>query len=154
MSLPLKAIDRLFERLGATYGTEYTRMYEAVDTQALKTVWAHELAVFDGRLEFIAWGLENLPERCPNAIQFRNICRAMPAAPEKLLPLPKADPERLRAELAKLGDLKAKLVPTIDQKEWARRTLAGIKHGDRRTPTVEQMARDALAPRALFGRPL
>ncbi len=27
----------------------------------------------------VAWALENLPERCPNVIEFRNLCRQAPA---------------------------------------------------------------------------
>ncbi len=147
MSLPLKAIDRLFDRLLATYGSEFSRLYEGIDNAGVKTVWAHELAVFSDKLEFIAWGLENLPERPPNAIQFRNLCRTMPAPPERVLEAPKADPERLKAELSKLGSLKMHLtrpLPTQDQKQWARNILAGIAAGDRRTPAIEKLARDAL----------
>lgn len=146
MALPLKAVDRLIERLHGTYGIEFSRMFVTFDPVAIKTIWAHELSCFDGKLEYIAWGLENLPERPPNSIQFRNLCRTMPQPPEKRLEAPKPDMDRLQGELAKLQDLKMQLKvgPTQDQKQWARNILAGIAAGDRRTPAVEKLARDAL----------
>ena len=78
MSLQIKAVDRIFHRLAATYGADFMRKYEGVDEADMKTVWAHELGGFAGDLMAIAWALENLPERCPNVIEFRAICRKSP----------------------------------------------------------------------------
>ena len=80
MSLPIKAVDRIFLRLLATYGTEFSGRYAGVQDGDLKSMWAHELAGFASDLPSIAWALENLPERCPNAIAFRNLCRQAPRA--------------------------------------------------------------------------
>lgn len=140
-----KAIDRLFHRLSATYGAAWDRSLGATPEVDVKTVWAHELSAFSGSLHRIAWALENLPERCPNVIEFKNLCRAAPSPEAPALPEPKADPARLAAELAKLVPLREKLTSAIapkDCRQWARDILANPKG---RTPTVLDMARRALA---------
>jgi hypothetical protein len=146
MSLPIKAIDRLFERLGATYGSAWTRQWADIPISDAKSAWAHELAGFDGQLESLAWALENLPEKCPNLIEFRNLSRRAPAPEMPKLPEPKADPERLRKELARLGEIKLKTLSTkLDHKEWARRIIARHDAGDKLNPTTLRFAKEALA---------
>jgi hypothetical protein len=123
MSLNSKTVDRLFDRLSATYGREFRARYEGVEEAAIKTSWAHELASLGPHLHMIAWALENLPEKAPNVIIFRNLCRSAPALPEKLLPAPKADPKRVAAELAKLSPLVTAAksgAMRIDHRAWAR----------------------------------
>lgn len=146
MSLPIKAVDRIFLRLLATYGTEFSGRYSGVQDGDLKSMWAHELAGFASDLPSIAWALENLPERCPNAIAFRNLCRQAPRAEVPQLPEPKADPERLRAELARLQPLREAIVATspVDHKAWARRIVARAEAGERVNRASLSMARGAL----------
>lgn len=138
------AIERLFHRLKATYGEDWERHWSSIPMSDVKTSWAHELGSVP--LESIAWALENLPERCPNAIQFKLLCRSAPAPAVELLPLPKADPERVKAELAKLRPVE-KPNPENNlyyQKDWARRILASKSGGLPVNPTVLRMAKDAL----------
>lgn len=146
MSLPTKAIDRLFERLSATYGAAWTRQWADVPINDVKSAWTHELTGFAGNLEAVAWALENLPERCPNVIEFRNLCRRAPAPELPRLPEPKADPERLKRELSKLVEIRAKAVATttVDHKAWARRIVGRFDAGDKVNPTTLRFARDAL----------
>ena len=146
MSLPIKAVDRIFLRLLATYGTEFSGRYAGVQDGDLKSMWAHELAGFASDLPSIASALENLPERCPNAIAFRNLCRQAPRAEVPQLPEPKADPERLRAELARLQPLREAIVAAspVDHKAWARRIVARDEAGERVNRTSLSMARSAL----------
>lgn len=146
MSLPIKAVDRIFLRLLATYGTEFSGRYSGVQDGDLKSMWAHELAGFASDLPSIAWALENLPERCPNAIAFRNLCRQAPRAEAPQLPEPKADPERVRAELARLQPLREAIAATspVDHKAWARRIVARVEAGERVNRTSLSMARSAL----------
>lgn len=145
MSLPLKAVDRLFERLTATYGNEWTRRWEGIDEAAIKTLWGHELAIFAGRLDAVAWALENLPPRAPNVIEFRNLCRQAPRPPEAPLPAPKADPARVAAELAKLGDVRKQAAAGgVDHKAWAKALLARDAAGEKVRPISLQFARQAL----------
>ena len=127
-----KAIDRLFDRLGATYGAAWDRSLGATPLLDAKSIWAHELQGFAQRLEAVVWALDQLPEHPPNVIQFRNLCRQAPAPVAPLLPEAKADPARLAAELAKLGDLRATVTAQPgDMKAWARRLRAREVAGDR-----------------------
>ena len=145
MSLPTKAIDRLFERLAATYGAAWTRQWADVPMNDVKSAWGHELQGFATQLEALAWALENLPERCPNVIEFRNLCRRAPAPDMPKLPEPKANPERIKAELAKLAPLRQAAAQEFgDRKEWARRIVSRHQAGDRVRPLCLQFAREAL----------
>lgn len=118
----IKAIDRLFQRLGATYGTSFERSLGDTPVMDSKSVWAHELSQFKNSLHRVAWALENLPERCPNVIEFKNLCRAAPAPDVPLLEEPKADPARVAAELAKLGHKAGATVRApASMKDWAYR---------------------------------
>jgi crotonobetainyl-CoA:carnitine CoA-transferase CaiB-like acyl-CoA transferase len=77
----------------------------------------------------IVWALDNLPERVPNVIQFKNLCRMAPAPEVPMLPEPPADPARVAAELAKLAPMMAERTERVDPKAWAKklrfRSLAG-----------------------------
>lgn len=145
MTLPIKAIDRLFERLGATYGAAWTRQWVDIPINDVKTAWAHELQGYASNLQPIAWALENLPERCPNVIEFRNLCRHAPAPEVPRLPEPKVDPERLKQELAKLSSIRASVAPgSNDGREWARRIIDRLEAGERINPATLKCAKDAL----------
>lgn len=147
MSLPLRAVDRLFDRLTATYGRDFISRFDGVDQNELKAVWAHELSGFSDKLSMIAWALENLPERAPNVIEFRNLCRKAPAIEAPRLPEPKANPERVRAELAKLSPLMTSIKSpkvAIDHKAWAKRIIARKDAGEKINPTTLRFAKEAL----------
>jgi hypothetical protein len=148
MSLPSKAIERLFERLTATYGREWVNRWEGIDLAAIKTVWAHELSVYANHLEDIAWALENLPARAPNVIEFKQLCRSAPRQDVQALPAPPADPERVKAEMAKLHDvLKAKPTSRHDPKAWAKTILARDAAGDKLSAISVRFAKEALGVR-------
>lgn len=142
MSLPIAVIDRLFDRLASTYGAQWTRMWGGIPVNEMKIVWADGLGGYAGHLKTIAWALENLPERCPNLIEFRNLCRQAPAPDVPLLPEPKADPQRVATELAKLrsntDDHRS------DPKDWARRIIARHDAGEHVRSINLRFARDAL----------
>jgi len=146
MSLPTKAIDRLFERLAATYGAAWSRQWADVPMADVKAAWAHELSSFAASLHRIAWALENLPPRCPNVIEFKHLCRQAPAPEAPRLPEPKADPERIKRELAKLGESRTKTEKTerTDNRQWAKRIVARHEAGESINPTSLRFAREAL----------
>ena len=126
----IKAIDRLFQRLGATYGASFERSLGDTPVMDSKSVWAHELSQFKHSLHRVAWALENLPERCPNVIELKNLCRAAPAPDVPLLEEPKADPARVAAELAKLGHKAGTTVRApVGMKDWAYRLKARHEAG-------------------------
>ena len=125
----IKAIDRLFHRLGATYGADWDRALGQTPINDAKTVWAHELAPFKQSLHRIAWALENLPERCPNVIAFKSLCKQAPAPVLPALPEPRADKKRMNDELEKLGHIRMAEKPAYGMKEWAYRLQTRHKQG-------------------------
>lgn len=146
MSLPIKAVDRLFERLLATYGEEFSRKWGASPVMDVKSVWAHELSQYANRLDCIAWALDNLPEKAPNSIQFKNLCKGAPSPKEALPALPPPpDPERLADELRKLGDAKASVTASASSgKDWARALRKRLMMCERLTVTQIAMMKEAL----------
>ena len=149
MSLPLKAIDRLFERLAHTYGNEWISRWAGQDEGKVKTVWAYELSVYANHLEDIAWALEHLPARAPNVIEFKQLCRSAPRQDAPALPAPPADPGRVKAEMAKLHDvLKTKPTSRHDPKAWAKTILARDAAGDKLSAISVRFAKEALGMRA------
>lgn len=149
MSLPLKAIDRLFERLSHTYGSEWTSRWHGQDEAKVKTVWAHELSAYASHLECIAWALENLPPRAPNVIEFRNLCRQAHRKDDTpALEYTKADPARVQAEFAKLREaFKAKPATGYDPKAWAKIIIARHEAGEKIRPLNLRFAREAFGIR-------
>ena len=129
-----KAIDRLFERLTATYGSAWTRMWADVPVTDVKTAWAHELAAFANNLNAIAWALENLPDRCPNLIEFKTLCKHAPRPEIQALGEPKAPADVVDRELAKIA-AEAFKSPVddrghIDHKRWAKKLKARHDKGE------------------------
>lgn len=128
----IKAIDRLFHRLGATYGADWERSLGATPIADAKTVWAHELSVFKNSLHRIAWALENLPDRCPNVIAFKSLCKQAPEPNVPALPEPIAAPDRVAAELAKLAPLRERAERSpVDHKAWAKTLQRRHESGDK-----------------------
>jgi hypothetical protein len=83
--LPIAWIDKMFARLQGIYGREFTSQFSVIDANGndvgmanAKQVWAEELAGFVDKPEAIAFVLKNLPDRVPNAIKFRDMCRQAP----------------------------------------------------------------------------
>lgn len=152
MPIPLKAIDRLFDRLTATYGRQFTEMYAGVDPQSVKTTWAMELDYWGTPtgMQAIAWALENLPERAPNAIQFKALVRNAPPPEVPRLPEPKADPDRLKAELRKLGGIVGEIKKGQNDwnRAWAKRIIARHEGGAKVSTATLNMAREALNERS------
>lgn len=73
MSLPPQYVDRIFARLLVRYGAAWLRMWDQIDMEAVKADWAEVLSGLpDWSLKH---ALDNLPERHPNAQQFRELCR-------------------------------------------------------------------------------
>lgn len=144
MSLSLQAVDRLLERLTATYGRDFLSKYEGLDVNAIKTVWAHELGGFANNLHAIAWALENLPTRAPNAVEFRFLARLAPAPEVARLTEPAANPERVRQELSKLGEITKEPRQGDYHRDWARRIVARATAGDRVSGCALLFARQAL----------
>lgn len=151
MSLTAEVIDRLFSRLSAVYGVAWDRQMGSAPLSDVKSAWAHELAGFADKLGMLAWALDNLPERCPNVIEFKHLTRRAPVPEAARLPEPKADPARVAAELAKVAPAVESARSTlgfVDHKAWAKRLIARHAAGERLTPTCLRFARQALGVEA------
>lgn len=134
------AVDHVFAVLGATYGTAWDRSLGTSPINDVKTVWGDALGDFlhtDDAKRSILWALKNLPDTVPNARQFRTLCRTAPSRQPKMLSAPAANPEIVAKVLGGIRKNHEK----IDFKQWARVILDNTKG---RTPTVIQMAKDAL----------
>jgi hypothetical protein len=153
-----RVIERLFARLSATYGRDFMGRWEGLDGDAVKASWAHELSGYNAALKPhpelvdnaallhpIAWALENLPERAPNVIEFRALCRRAPAADVPRLAAPAADPVRAAQALAQLESARhpSRNGP-VDHKAWARRHIANHAAGIKVSVGPLRMAREAL----------
>lgn len=166
-AMPLRAIDRIFERLVLTYGDAFMRPWATFLTTrdgrtpeekmaAIKTQWADELGGFATRMDCIGWALENLPERAPNVVQFKQLCRQAPvtAQDNALLPAPAAaSPERVRAELERLGWTPAGQRPAdsqpVDRLAWAKRIVRKRARGAQVALATHRIACEALAMHGL-----
>jgi len=135
-------IDTLFETFAATYGSAWGRSIGAAPIDQVKAVWRKHLTGFVAG--DIKYAIEHLPSKCPNVLEFRDLCRAAPKVEHlKVTHQPSQDPEKV-AEV--VGMVKAKLakVPPKDPKQWARNIVAKFKSGKTVSPTTLRIAQEAL----------
>lgn len=144
--LPMPWVDRIFDKLTLVYGQSFLRRWADIDLAAVKADWAHELAWYAQQPSSIAWALQNLPaDKPPTVLEFRAIARKAPVEPAPRVEAPKADPERVAAELGKLGPLLER--KGDDGKDWARRLVARADAGEKLRPISVRFAREALGLR-------
>lgn len=116
----IQAVEYIFAQCAATYGAAWDRSLGQAPIADVKTAWMNAIEPFRNSKKRIVWALQNLPERVPNAIEFRNLCRQAPHADTTpALPEPKADPQRVAAELAKLGAARDRVQHPHGHKQWA-----------------------------------
>ena len=144
MSLPTAWVEALFTKLTLAYGRDFVGRWEGLDLNDVKTDWGHELDGFENHPESIAYALANLPPKAPTVMEFRAACRRAPAVAVPLLASPVASPERVAAELAKLGHIRRHRGAEIDRKDWARAIMVRDAAGERLRPIQVQFAREAL----------
>lgn len=128
------AVAYVFEKLAATYGSAWDKSMGQAPIADVKTAWADALSSYlrsDDAKRSIMWALKNLPDRCPNSREFRTLCGHAPARVMPVLPEPKADPERVQAELAKLGHVRTKPSSPHGMRDWAHRLKARHEEGAR-----------------------
>lgn len=127
-------VEYVFKRLAATYGASWDRSLGQAPIADVMTVWEYHLQQFTqstAAKKMIMWALDNLPDRCPNVMEFKAICRRAPIAQALALPEPQANPARVAAELAKLAPLRADTVSPVDHKAWAKRLQARHAAGEK-----------------------
>jgi len=142
------AVDHVFKTMGANYGAAWDRSLGTAPIADVKTAWGEALTDFmhsDDAKMAILWGLKNLPDAVPNARQFRTLCRNAPSKAPVMLPAPVVNPE-IAARV--IEGLKSQPVARVDHKAWAHRIIQRIKHGEKVSPTVAQMAKNAIGEAA------
>ena len=144
MSLPAAWTDKIFTKLTLAYGRDFLSRWEGIDLNDVKSDWSHELSGFDAHPEAIAFALANLPPKAPSVIEFRALARRAPAPEVPRLEAPRADPERVAAELAKLAPMRSPSRPVPGDKDWARAIIRRAEAGDRIRPITLRFAREAL----------
>ncbi|WP_157443353.1 hypothetical protein [Curvibacter lanceolatus] len=148
MPMPLAWLDRIFDKLTVTYGSAFLDRWRDVDIAKVKTDWLDVLDGMEKHPEAIAFALQNLTEKPPTVIEFRNLCRRAPMPEAPRLEAPKADPERIKAEIAKLGPVREAVIRTggADPKAWAKRLMDRHNAGEKLNPIQIRFAREALEP--------
>ncbi len=130
------AVDKIFSRLSATWGTRFLRQWDGIEPAAVKAVWAKELAHYNENKAAFSWAFDNLPESPMNAIEFRMLLRRAPVEEIKALPLPKPSPELAKRALSALSGPSAR-----HRLAWATEVLAK-PHA---SIAARKMAQEALA---------
>lgn len=131
------AVDGVLSRLARTYAAEFAAKFEAVAPVDLRSTWCQELSGFTHELDAIAWAERHLPERCPNAVQFRNLChqapRVGPAAPMTGSKDPVRGPTQAeRDQLRELRDsIRAGQLFAKPSRQWAHDLVACHERGQR-----------------------
>jgi hypothetical protein len=117
--LPNAWVEKILARLQGIYGREFTGqfstgMVNGIDAglENAKVTWAEELSGFSKWPEAIGYALEHLPERVPNCIKFKELCRNAPR-PEPVRIEYKLTEEQMAANKIKvkqmMEDLKTKM---------------------------------------------
>ncbi len=148
MSLPIAAIERLFDRLIMTYGSEFKNKWDKVPLAEVKSAWSYELSSYANNLNAIGWALQNLPEKCPNLIEFKNLCKQAPRLATVALDAPKAPSDIVDKELAKIA-LQAFKSPvndngTVDHKRWAKKLRDRHANGEKLSVIQIKFYKEAL----------
>lgn len=108
MSLPASWVEEIFTRLTLRYGAAFQRQYADLDLSAVKADWADCLACFTIHPRAIAYALDNLPDRAPNAGQFKALGLPMLSAermpPPMALEAPPADQNVVASAMVAMRD--------------------------------------------------
>lgn len=163
--LPNQWIDRVFLRLQGIYGQQFTakfsRMENGIDVGLInaKEVWCDELGSFANWPEAIGYALKNLPsEKCPNAMEFRDICRKAPRKSDS----PQLEYKPSAEDIARHKELSHKATEAVKPKEfdglhWAKHPrsqkamdfVADAKKDSRKFPALaavfDRLVRDGIA---------
>lgn len=144
---PQHPIDRLFKRMALVYGAAWDRSLGSAPLADVKTSWGYELSGFASEegLKAMAWALDNLPARCPNVIEFRELCRRSPLPQLERLEAPKAAPAVVAEQIARQFGLKQAINQhRANDREWAPRIMDRFAKGEKISPTVLAMAKSAM----------
>jgi len=77
-------LDYIFAVMGATYGAAFSRHFEGMDLDLVRTVWANALGSFLTYKPSLRHAIRLLPpDFPPSAVKFRDFCNSGPHIPTK-----------------------------------------------------------------------
>lgn len=127
-ALPDAWIDRLFDRLEASYGSRWLNMWGNTNLANVKSLWAEKLAGFSDNPKALAYALDCLDEHPfpPTLPEFLALCRKAPQPERPALSSPPADPQKaasFASDAKKVTDTKKDMIG------WARRPKSALAFG-------------------------
>jgi len=108
-------LDYIFAKLGAIYGATFTRHFDGMNPELIRTVWKEQIGKFLTYRPSMDFAIQHLnSDFIPSAIKFRDLCNAGPNIPTNQIKLehkPKefnqAEYDRAKAEgLEKMQELR------------------------------------------------
>lgn len=124
---PQEGLDYIFGYMSAVYGASFTRHWEQVDPDLVRSVWQKELGKFLTYKPSLEYAIAHLPPVMPpSAIAFKKTCNDGPEIPVKPVlrierqptQYEKARTEMLKSQaLAKLAELKRDMKAGIMSRE-------------------------------------
>ena len=109
-SLDFGLIDVIFTKLTLAYGRDFLARWEGLVIVDVKADWAHELSGMSA--ESVRHALRNLPpSKPPTVFEFRNIALNAPTPVFQRIDPPTANPELVKAAIAKAKALMAESPP-------------------------------------------
>lgn len=143
MTLPSSWVDRIFNKLTVTYGQRFLGLYSGISLDSVKADWAYELRGLAQSPNAIKYALEHMsPDKAPNVLEFRDMCRRAPAkAPVQIAP-PPIDPEMTRKAMEAINRPEPH-----DPRAWAWALKDREEKGAKLTGAQRAMWRSAINPR-------
>jgi len=140
MSLPLRWVEKIFQKLSLVYGRDFLGRWEGIPIEDVKADWSHELSGFEAHPEAIKHALLSInPAKPPTVLEFRNLAANAPKmAAIELPPLP--------VDKVFRQSLVAQISPPVQHgmKDWAYRLQARHAAGERLNPNQVRCYRAAL----------
>ena len=91
-------VDYVLTQLATRYADAWLHKWDGVDARLMRADWTGEIGHFHIRM--LRYGLAQLPDKPPNAGQFKRLCYGAPAPSVKLLPPAQPSPDRVKQLLA------------------------------------------------------
>jgi hypothetical protein len=118
-----EGLDYIFGYMSAVYGSSFTRHWEQVDPELVRSVWQKELGKFLTYKPSLEYALGHLPPNMPpSAIAFKKTCNAGPEIPVK--PVLRIERQQTQYEKARAEMMKSEALAKLD--ELKRDIKAGI----------------------------
>jgi hypothetical protein len=111
---PEEGLDYIFGYMSAVYGASFTRHWENVDPELVRSVWQKELGKFLTYKPSLEYAISHLPPVMPpSAIAFKKTCNDGPAIPAK--PVLRIERQQTQYEKARTEMLKSEALAKLKE---------------------------------------